>query len=1148
MGVSYDKKTKTWSVSYEKDDNPVSNTVSFSFVKTPAKYFYNILLTPEEKVTINFGLDDSSQTIKNKLTNAGYSIPSPQYNAYLWWTGNAQEPQIVQDIKAQQITQKSTNKINNDKNTIASQNNALYKKVYTSGTSLQKTKEPGNYLTYINAVKQLPGSDTTKKTVQLEFDNFYKNEIVSLWDQKNAAKVPFEGFENIIKFDPDYYGSTSIGKAAKEAWDKAEKEEDLDFLGRYGNYESYALWHYSNVGQNEAKKKGILDPGFKPLTPKDGFEYAKVEEVVPSKTDAELQSVRDKVVGGVLGLKPVEKPSTIKGQAPEQTYELNDVSTQYKNLVQPKDIQDKWKTAKNEILYAQKFPEETKQPWAKLYEAVKKDTGLEPDVNTEEGFGEFLVKANQLDPSKYSGIQKVLNEVKAIPDINKVTTKLSDYDVALTKVTGEAEAKQTQKAAAFQKEFLEDSRKALIKAKQLEQKFDLLSGTSFGQEILSLRSNIANSILQESGIGGILAMGGKKTETLTEKMNLSLDTGKAFGSNNGMLYNWEKWFFDEIEKKYSGGLDVPNDYVPLYQRTEKNGYVSEQKIKDWKQYDEAYEKLKKNPNDSAANLLIKSVPKDYIAADKRKTTKKEWLDYEAERKKMGWVDNETLAKWSDYDDAYKTINNKNATAEEKAKAEEVYKKRPADYIEPGKRIDDDVKFAQDFFNDYLMPRFNTSKSISEFRDYINVDKDKQNIFQTEDRLNTLKNAAQASSVAWMKSLDQLKPSKFNSDYYFDPAGYYQKKGVGGEEDSPVLLGSHFQKEWGAELPKQYVDQKQDVEKAWEAAKSGLTTKDANGNDINWGANAYMYGFDINNKEDFAKLHYELVGKAKEYDSAPDVFNPKIAQIYLKQVLTPYIADKYAQIGTVFGQFVNPEDYANELVNNLDPLKNKEQIDKLLKLYGLDSGTDDLSQLKTLIADSIKSGTALDIRNQIKELNQAGEIPTQELLGVEYIQKEGDIKDEEITSDDALFNKFKSAGYKGTEEDFYAEFMPDATEEDKEMFKSLYAGKSLTDKYSFKPSGDPFSDLAQLEELSSFGEDQETLAQKKVKKEAAAPKSKYFSFFPDEEEPEEEPSSPVKIKKGSDILAEFKSKLKVPSASKGGFDFDNPFDTGFFGGF
>lgn len=1141
MGVSYNKATKTWQVEYEKADNPVVSSFDVTVSVTKFSYGYggkggSTSRPYQSTETVSIGINDDETEIYRKLRAVNANIIPRYYR----------KPEIIENILAEQTNVKGNNQRNADANDIASTNNGVYAKVYDLGTKLQQAKTPGNYLLYRQAIEALPeGTTGIKAIAKNQFDDFYRNEIVSFWDQKNAAKVPFEGFENTIRFDPDYYGSTNIGKPAKELWDKAVASGDLDVLGRHPNYQSYALEHYSTIGKNEAKKRGERDPAFKPITPTDGFKSLKVEETVPASTDAERQFERDKLIGDVLGLKKGEK-----------SYELKDLITQYSDLIESdKSLQEQWNTAKYEIEYANRFPNEPKKPWAELYNAVKETTGSTPQIQTQAGFGELITKAYQLDPTQFPGAGTLIGQIKNNKKIANVDNKLSEYDIALSKIVTEAEKEKTLKAGVLQTEFLKKAQAELVRAKQQEQKFDLLAGTSFGKEILGLRGNIINGILEDSGVGGMLALGGKDVDDISKKFNLSLDTGGAFGSKNGMLYNWEKWFFDEIEKKYSGGLDAPNDYIPEYSRTPQNGFVTEEQLNSWKSTDAAFEELKKFPDSYSAQQKTqsKNLPKGYVPIEKRKVVKKEWIDYENARKAQGWVDNKTLAKWLKYDDAYEKL----AKNPDDKNAKEILKTLPPDYVPKDKRIDGDIQFTQEFFTDYLLPRFDKSKSMSEFLEYIDVDKKNQNIFQTEDRLMSVKNAAEAASLQWLKALESLKPSKFNPDYYFDPAGYYMQRGVGGENgDVPVLLGEQFQEQWGNEIPQRYVTQKTNVNSAWEAAKKGEKTQNKLGQTIDWQANAYLYGLDINKKEDFAKLHYELAGRYRDYDGAPDVFNPQIASIYLKQTLVPYLGKKYGEIGTVFGQFADPEQFVNEFVESLNLTGDNEQRDKVFKLYGLDPEDEDFAQLKKYMLEALSSESAVKIREEIKKLNEAKETPTQELLGVEYIQRASDKREEaEAKSEDALYNRFKQAGYKGTEDEFYAEFMPDVSEEDRKIYQSAQTGK-LKDLYSFKPTGDTFADLGQLESLSTKLEDEEEKTAKPKPKPLTSnrPTSKYFSFFPDEEEvdfeKEEEPSSPVKIKRGSDILAEFKSKLGLSSTAgkSSGSSLSDPFSSSFFGSF
>jgi len=132
--------------------------------------------------------------------------------------------------------------------------------------------------------------------------------------------------------------------------------------------------------------------------------------------------------------------------------------------------------------------------------------------------------------------------------------------------------------------------------------------------------------------------------------------------------------------------------------------------------------------------------------------------FQNQLKTAGYVDSQTLASWAKYDDAYVKLQaNPNDI-----NAKELYNKRPEDYIVPDQRMDKDVKFAKDFFSQYLKPRFDTSQSISEFQNYIDVTKNTQNPFQTQDRMDALKLAAQTSVTQWYANLQKLGDSKFNA--------------------------------------------------------------------------------------------------------------------------------------------------------------------------------------------------------------------------------------------------------------------------------------------------------------------------------------------------------------------------------------------------
>ena len=62
----------------------------------------------------------------------------------------------------------------------------------------------------------------------------------------------------------------------------------------------------------------------------------------------------------------------------------------------------------------------------------------------------------------------------------------------------------------------------------------------------------------------------------------------------------------------------------------------------------------------------------------------------------------------------------------------------------------------------------------------------------------------------------------------------------------------------------------------------------------------------------------------------------------------------------------------------------------------------------------------------------------------------------------MYNLFKSSGYGGTEEEFYKDFMPDETEEDKQMMSGVLKGKDRI-KLGFNiDTSDPFAAIGSIE--------------------------------------------------------------------------------------
>jgi len=651
-----------------------------------------------------------------------------------------------------------------------------------------------------------------------------------------------------------------------------------------------------------------------------------------------------------------------------------------------------------------------------------------------------------------------------------------EISTALDTAISDTEKQQTIKFGQFRQQILQDTINQLQQAKRQEAQLSLFRSSSLGKELTSLQEDFNNSIIGDLNVGGLMA-GNKSDQALKSKLDLGLSD--VFGTKNGLIYNWEQWFNNEIEKKYAGDLDVPNDYVPPSLRTVNNGFIDSKTASEWKKYDDAYAGLKTSPNDPYLKSIVAGRPANYVPVENRKTVKPEWETYESELKARGYVDPKVVVTWGEYDKAYDALTrNPNDTA-----AQAIYDKRPADYIPPDKRMDKDVQFAKDFFSSYLKPRFDASQSIAEFQDYIDVQNNTQNPFQTQDRINALKLAAESSVSKWFTDLQKAGDSRFNSDYYFDPVGYLKTNGVG-DKTNPLLPPTAFGAYADTVAGQNALQQSAKVNFDWEAAKRGEVTTDDYGNKINWMQEAYNYGIDINNKADFAKLHYQFVGNRtpqkdangkivygedgkpiiQGFDPAPDVYAPQIAKTYIANVLTPYLVDKANKIGSVFGEFVKPDEYVNEILKAVNLDQNKDQWSQVLKNYGIDPNSS-LTEIKDELVSSLSQGSSTDIKQKLSDFIKKGtaKAPTQLDVGVEFIQREKapTTKEEEPTG---VYAVFKNAGFTGTEQEFYDKFMPDSSQEDINLLNAAFtpAGKATQLLPTISGTGlEKISSMAQL---------------------------------------------------------------------------------------
>ena len=348
--------------------------------------------------------------------------------------------------------------------------------------------------------------------------------------------------------------------------------------------------------------------------------------------------------------------------------------------------------------------------------------------------------------------------------------------------------------------------------------------------------------------------------------------------------------------------------------------------------------------------------------------------------------------------------------------------------EANEKVKIEGEFAKEFIEKYLNPRFNQSKSMNEFVDYLDVQSQEQNPFQTQDLLNATKLVADLKAKTYLDAVQKENDRGFDSAFYFNPTGDKSREQA-------------------------YLDQTQNVQADWEAAQKG---------DGYWAAQAYRFGVDVNDKDAFARMHFQVKGQGQGYDAAEDILNTgKVTDEIYKNIL-PALNKEVITQGSVFGQFITPESFANQMTKGLNAGDNA-KWDEVLKINGLTGFKGTLDELKAEIASSIQGSSAEDIRTRIEELNKQGEKPTQENLGITYIQRDSDYTNTSKPADTQLYRTFKKAGYKGTEDEFYTNFFPDVNKEEQTFLTKAgsASGLQLTDKLNTKDPFEAFSSIGGL---------------------------------------------------------------------------------------
>lgn len=562
---------------------------------------------------------------------------------------------------------------------------------------------------------------------------------------------------------------------------------------------------------------------------------------------------------------------------------------------------------------------------------------------------------------------EALKEVRPGTELEEIASEEIGADIV----------KKTKQFGALTQDVLKDTIEEMQKAKAQEQLLSMMGGLPGFQEILNINQTLSDSILGDSGVGGILAFsgGGSKAEESLEK---SLQ--KMTGVNTSTIYNWQQWFDNSLKKQYENDLELG-------------------------------------------------------------LTKKE--------------------------------------AEEKINVES--------------------NFARQFIDQYLIPRFNQSKTVSEFMEYVNVKDEEQNPFQTQDILNAAADVGQLKSQSYLDQIKQIQDAYFDPRFYFDPNNNLKS------EQIKSLAGVKQQQE-------SYQKQAETVAVDWEEAKKQFAAQNGY-----WYQQAYRFGVDPNDKDAFAKLHFQVKGQAQGFDAAEDLWTPAKVQDYIYATILPAIKNQVDNM-SIFGEFLKPDEFTDNLLSsaNVNP-EDKSTWGEVLKTFGLDTFQGSYDELKSYISDTFKTVSALELNEQLKELQKKGIKPTQKNLGVFYIEKPTDTATTP-EGETALYKAFKQYGYAGDEKEFYENFFPDLDIEEQKLLTQAGGGTGGL-KFIDLEKQDPLSAFGTIEKLMGGEEDGFTNIFSLADKEDDEDKEDYFKLGLDDEDED------YKSKTGASILGEFTSFFK-----------------------
>ena len=613
------------------------------------------------------------------------------------------------------------------------------------------------------------------------------------------------------------------------------------------------------------------------------------------------------------------------------------------------------------------------------------------------------------------------------PIVNK--EGVSFLETSIFNIFGKKDLEEQDKFQALALDVLKTTVEKLDQEKKRENELNIYRGLPGFNEIYGANSSIANSLIGDSGIGGYLSMAGVNVDSMTESLEKDLSNVTGI-SNNSSVFNWQKWFDETLLDRYENMEEITGklkadieDLDPILNENQWTRFQNQ--INNREPGTDRWNQL------MDANNLPRGVSKERALEIKSPDT---------------W--GALLNKY----DLDSSLNKEEALEILTGAENEIFKIYT---------IED--QFRESFIEDYIKPRFDQSKSMDEFISYLDsLDEDEQNIFQTQDAMEALKTTASAYASAKLEQIQNTSPQYFDAAFYFDPTTAIDPRFEGQKDED-------------------YRRQADRVQADYDAANANANsiiegTIDGNPNGYTWADYAYYYGIDLKDKAQFARLHFDVLGNGKVkdeqgnpvfYDPAKDVTSAADIQGYIADTVIPAVNQTKIDLdGAVFSEFTTPEEFADHLLKGIDPTENNPEWQEVLEQFGMEVDAS-LEEVRDYILDITRTGAATEIRETIKFFNEKKLTPTQERIGVSYIEREEDDNPTDPEGQTALYQIFSDAGYAGSQDEFFAEFMPDADRGDMALITQAMPGGAGFNLDSI--SSDPFTALSQVGGLMGSSE-------------------------------------------------------------------------------